>query len=253
MNNKLKKWIDMELGRVSGDKTDAKIRASLTKHNPSEISRRRKQIAYNHIGSFGWINEKLIRIYTDSSIPANQRDSYMSSVESGIGYVLDELELDFKIELIGVDNIVDNYIKDAMQENLLNPSEVAKQAKFEVYRDSTKGGIPHADVILSNKNLNTYLWGWCTDLSGCMVIGYSHSPNTLRKIAKHETTHLLGNRHHHGDSRFFEDAKECGYEYVKECVGNPSCKYEKICPQCFDSIVAGFLNAEKSKGIKFFK
>ncbi len=247
MDANLKKWIKHQVGIEKLDsinRSDIRLKLEITGHNL-------KYILKTSEGNSCWLNKnvkgQLIRFFVDSSIPEHQRKDYMDSACAGIKELIDELGLDFKYEFWGVESNTQEYIKNSLKdEKTVDPRKIAEQTEKERYKDPERGGIPHADVVITNKYLpqkrnGTRDDGWCDFSLSTIVLSYPYNPEYIKKLAKHEAVHMLGCNDHHKDIR----NPSLYPKEVSKCAGNPSIKTSYLCLQCYDVLVAIWLHHEK--------
>jgi hypothetical protein len=253
MEDALKTWIAMHRKSAPLIEIIKATRKANINHNTDYIETIQSNIKFL---APEWSNGKLIRIYVDSDVHLNLHNKYMTTVKSGIEELLSELNLDFKCDCIGIDADVDTYIKNSFENGRLNPDIVKKYVLNEPHRDPKLGGTPHADVIITNKNLIGYPanFGWGNHRYGLIVI--SSTLSEMRLLSKHEATHLMGHNTHHGKNDL-GDPKEWSYE-LSPCIADPMLRTSEICFQCYDYIIAHWIgyerfSREQGRPIKFFK
>jgi hypothetical protein len=195
-----------------------------------------------------WVSGKEIRVLSMPGISSKATRVVKGSIKE----VIDELHLDFDINVYDLDRSTKNLIECHISRNGLDYEGLSRALAIESYRKPHLGGSQHADVILIPEFFDDdkVSWGVSRFSRGNILFALPNGrPNNLsflRKIAKHESGHLLGYHLHHEDFSVPElDAKYC--------VMDPSVPTDKVCDKCFNAINNFWMGLEKVTGDKYIR
>ncbi len=202
-----------------------------------------------------WILGKEIRIMRVPGVDGK----VVPYVKAGIEELLNQLGLKLQVKDYGVDETVIQQVNRSInQENgFVDGYHLSKELITEHWRDPTKRGTPHADVVLVDKYLTrgTQDWGQAEFFKGYMVLalpnGRQNSLDFIKHMAKHEAGHLLGFDEHH-DSKY---AIVNGYEDEQKLNCNMLWEASTLytCRKCLEAIASFWVGVEKTTGQKFLK
>lgn len=182
------------------------------------------------------------------------RESLTETAAEGVQSMLDDAGLGFRAVNRGYDPEMDKFIRGCMVDRMMD--------NFLAHRINDhrqESGEMHADVVLMPFHLYqgdscpTWAWGAGCQPQGCAFLYLpenrqeDRNRDFIRKVAKHETWHLLtGPEHAH---RY----KVEGYEDVPDCITLPGCTTMDICEKCTDVIGAYWKTFERTMNRKYFK
>ncbi|MEO8638036.1 MAG: hypothetical protein ABI430_04015 [Candidatus Taylorbacteria bacterium] len=180
-----------------------------------------------------WIQSE-IRVFWDVAISRQTVDLIVKAVDERIR---ETIGLPFRFKFHGshpsaMEQVVDATINDEIDEQRLFATALS-----ESWRDLCHGGQQHADIYITNKAFlnDTVSWGAADFKFGAMVFclygNRSQSQEFLRKVALHETNHLLGMYCHCDDYQNVEELS-----YTPSCNMHYSCPSDDLCPKCVEFI-----------------
>jgi len=179
--------------------------------------------------SHWWLNGE-VRVFWEPGIPRHTVDLIVNAIDQRARETVG-LEFDFK--LYGNDASSAGQVSTALRSGQLDPDRLFDLAALEPWRDQACGGQQHADIYITDKQFagDPVSWAAASFRYGAMMFclhGQRHLGSSfLRKVALHETNHLLGMYCHCDDYQNVADLP-----YSPRCNMHYSCAYEDLCPKC---------------------
>lgn len=207
-----------------------------------------------------WIHGKEIRIFRMPDVNKNVSDS----VYRGIEDIVNEIGLDFTIRDYGSHESIIGPVKEyTRSDGRIKGDFLLSTLTSEDYRNPAKGGKPHADVIIVNNYLALVRegeivagdenWGISHFIPGGVVISVPRerqkSLDFIRKVSKHEASHLLGFGEHHDDP--YTNVK--GYQEAPDCNMYWRASTLDTCDRCSDALRYFWIGIQEKTGKQFLK
>ncbi len=199
-----------------------------------------------------WCEGKKMYVFREASVP--QRS--VQSIIKGINSLIQRIGLNIQIKNFDTHESIQAAIDYATKsKEEIDGDLFGSYLLEESYRDSSRGGIPHADVLVTDKylTLGRENWGQSAFYQGYMIISLpgarQKSLDFITNIATHEAGHLLGFQRHHDDP----DIEVEGYPEVNDCVMYWRASTREICPRCEDAIRYFWMGLQDKTSLKFFK
>ena len=195
--------------------------------------RRTPSINGESILPYWWIQSE-IRVFWDAAIPRQTVDLITGAVDERIR---ETIGLPFRFALFGDHASAAEQVANAALNGQIDEQRLFASALSESWRDPRCGGRQHADIYITAKPFlnDTISWGAGCFKHGTMIFalyGRRHqSHDFLRRVALHETNHLLGMYCHCDDYQNVE-----GYSYTPECNMHYGCSSSGLCPKCVEFI-----------------
>lgn len=208
-----------------------------------------------------WIEGKEIKIFTDGNVD----ERAVEPVIMGINELIDDLGLDLRVRYfpkLASHPSVTKPIRLSTKGDFIDAQKIGRYFMAETWRQPPYK--QHADVLITNKPLlvGGENFGQCEFSLGYMLISLTDGTNNpkddrnrqrpgmydlVRRIAKHETGHLLGYQMHH------EQTKVAGYAEPKDCAMYWRASTDVFCDKCKDALLGFWEGLEKETGKKFLK
>ncbi len=181
-------------------------------------------------------------------------ESLIEPVVEGAQSLLDDAGMVFRAIDKGYNADLDCFIKSWMEH-----SKIDTYIGDEINDRRQESGNTHADIVLmpfhlyQGKSCPTWAWGAGCHVQGCAFIYLpgdrqeDRNRDFIRKVAKHETWHLLtGPEHTHVYGVE-------GYDDVPDCITLPGCSTMDICEKCMDALKSYWKSLEANMGKKYFR
>ena len=181
-----------------------------------------------------WAETREIRVETTFKAGKELIDAVLRGVHS----MLDAVGLvGFKFINYGRDDAAVAEVRQAtLQNGRLDHEKLFNILRNEELRDPQKGGVPHADIVITDKLFDAHpgWWGASDFHYGALVLSVpeyrQNSLDFLFNVGKHEAGHLLGYGLHHCTV----EVKR--YPGVDDCVMSYECSTAYLCPKCYDAL-----------------
>ena len=203
-------------------------------------------------GAYTWFLDSTIRVFRQYGVP----EKWMKNIMDGARSALEQIGLDLKLEYYGVHQSVEDLIQRANNQNgQTNAQDFGDLLASEPYRKRSKGGIPHADIVLirnhneAEDGVKRGSHGIGNYGQGYVIMWVSARGSTI-----HEVGHLLGIPANHDNDRnsaFWKHIQS--YSHVDDCVMNWRIPSDKFCGHCKDRLTYLWKGLEKATGMKYFK
>ncbi len=193
-------------------------------------------------------------------------ESVVKPITSGIRDLVDEIGLDLDINYYGSHYSVIEQVKECATGNGdVDFIKLGTMVGKESWRDPARGGTPHSDVIISDKLIHGGYHWWAGTMIYDAFIFFAlsgerqNSLGFLRKLAKHETGHLLGLKDHHDKYPFYKSFRrgslevQLGYDDVSNCNMLFEASTSHTCEKCSDKIRFFWKGLQQSTGKQYFK
>jgi hypothetical protein len=181
-----------------------------------------------------WWTQNEVRVFWDSTIPQKTVNLIVDAVDERIQ---ETIGLQFRFVMLGNHVSATKQVTDATINGQIDRQRLFASALSESWRDPQHGGRQHADIYITTKSFidDTVSWGACSFKYGTMIFalyGQRHqNHNFLRRVALHETSHLLGMYCHCDD---YQNVDE--YRYIPDCNMHYNCSSTDLCPKCTEFI-----------------
>ncbi len=178
---------------------------------------------------YWWLNGE-VRVFWEPSVPRHTVDLIVNAVDQR---ARETVGLEFDFQLYGNDPSSAKQVSAALVRGQLDPDKLFASAVSEPWRDHRRGGRQHADIYITTKQFvgDPVSWAAACFKHGAMMFCLHgqrhHGSDFLRKVALHETNHLLGMYCHCDDYQ-----RVAGLPYSPQCNMHYSCAYEDLCPKC---------------------
>jgi hypothetical protein len=178
---------------------------------------------------YWWLNNE-VRVFWEPSVPRQTVDLIVQAVDER---ARETVGLQFDFQLYGNETSSAEQVSSALVHGHLDPDRLFALSVSEPWRDHRRGGRQHADIYITTKQFidDSVSWAAACFKHGTMMFclhGQRHQgSNFLRKVALHETNHLLG-MYCHCD----EYQNISGLPYTSECNMHYSCTHENLCSKC---------------------
>ena len=219
-------------------------------------------IPSGHYESERWIDGREIRVFTDGMV----REPAVGPVVTGIKEMVRDIDLDLKVRYfpdLGNHPSVTGPVRLSTVNGMLDPQKIELYFATEIWRQPPQGS-QHADVLVTNLplSLGGENFGYSLFHPGCSVISLTDGTTNpsdrrnrqdprmydlVRRIAKHETGHLIGYDLHH------ESIPVSGYSEPDDCLMYWRCSTDRICDKCRDAITGLWEGLEQKTGTKYFR
>ena len=182
---------------------------------------------------YWWIQNE-IRVFWGAGITRHTADLIVAAVDERIR---ETVGLPFRFKLFGAHQSAMEQVAHATINGQIDHDRLFASALSESWRDPKCGGQQHADIYITDKPFvdDTVSWGAADFKFGAMVFclygNRQNSQSFLRKVALHETNHLLGMYCHCDDYQNVQ-----GLSYSPRCNMHYSCPSDELCPKCTEFI-----------------
>lgn len=219
------------------------------------------QIPRDHYYGIGrlWFSGKEIRVYKQRGVP----DNWAEGVVEGSRNAVNAVGLDLRIMYCGEHSSIEEEINRARDptSGKINaydyfgtfPNSLGWILYQEPWRDPSKGGKLHADIVIINPNEHNTSEEYVIPGGlgvGSFSEGYAIVWSNSKRVAMHEVGHLLGVPTNHGESGMMEFAKD--YD-TNHCVMWWDLRSDRFCDHCLDRLVYFWKGLEKATGQEYFK
>jgi hypothetical protein len=183
-----------------------------------------------------WYQGRQIRVFREPTVAPES----VPPVIAGLRSLIERIGLDLRVLDLGAHQSIQPAIDHAAENKVIDGEKFGSYLVEDLLRDETMGGIPHADVLVTDRHLalGREYWGQSSFSQGYMIISL---PGTRQKnqgfitnVAMHEAGHLLGLPMHH--DTYLEDFAVEGYSEVDDCLMLWAASTREICPRCEDAI-----------------
>lgn len=178
---------------------------------------------------FWWITRE-IRVFSDPSISMKAVDTIIAGIQERT----DEIGLaPFSFRFYGNHESAAQQVQESLVRGQLDYEKLFKIAASEIWRDDAHGGAPHGDIYITTRSFldDPASWAAADFAYGAMVFLLCDNRwedlEFLRKVALHETNHLLGMHGHCDDYQNVD-----GFSYSPQCNMHWNCIYAELCPKC---------------------
>ena len=196
--------------------------------------------------NYGWINQRRIVIFSESTI----EQAVINQIKQGVQDLINQLRLNFSITqgIIDITNLIRVH---TLPNEKLNLQSLAQSLTTTEQKSLLGYGGIHACVIVLDRVFEgVNVWGMTEFHNGLMQLALPNirrrDHNFVRNVAKHEAGHLLGYYLHH------DDRKVRGYRETN-CNMMVSCASYGTCDKCLDAIRYFWLGLQQRTGIRFFR
>ena len=197
-----------------------------------------------------WVLNREIRVERTPGVDPK----FVDAVISGVNSLLNDICLiGFKIRDLGVaSDTIAEIMQATLQNGRLDDAALSKILENEEHRNPSKGGIPHADIVITDMVFNKHPtdWGETRFNPGTMIISVprhrQRASDSLHNIARHEAAHLFGLGPHH--KKLYSVT---GYSEVEKCLMEYVCPTPIICDECKDALTSFWQGVEKQTGLEF--
>lgn len=176
-----------------------------------------------------WLNGE-IRVFAEAAVPQQTVDLIITAVDERIR---ETTGLEFRFVDLGDHPSAREPVAQATSARGLDEERLFALSLTEGWRDERRGGRQHGDIYITTKPLldDSGSWGASRFTHGTMVFalhsGRSSRTGFLRRVALHETNHLLGMRTH---CDYHQNV--AGLRYAPSCNMHGSCPSETLCLKC---------------------
>jgi hypothetical protein len=180
-----------------------------------------------------WVNGE-IRVFSDPAVPQATVDLITAAVSERIR---ETTGFTFTFHHYGDHPSAREQVAQATSSRGLDPDRLFALSLSEGWRNEARGGRQHGDIYITTKPFldDQISWGAACFRHGTMMFalhsGRSSSSGFLRRVALHETNHLLGMYCHCDDYQVVR-----GHQYTPSCNMHYSCPSDTLCPKCVDFI-----------------
>lgn len=178
---------------------------------------------------YWWLNGE-VRVFWEPGISWQTVDLIVNAVDQR---ARETLNVSLVFEKHGEHPSAIEQIDGALVRGRLDPNRLFSLALSEPWRDHRRGGRQHADIYITTKSFVNDPGSWAAACfkHGAMVFclhaeRYQHR-DFLRRVALHETNHLLGMYCHCDDYQ-----NVAGMPYTRECNMHYSCHCANLCSKC---------------------
>lgn len=184
---------------------------------------------HHRYASQWWLNGE-VRVFWEPSVSRQTVDLIVNAVDQR---ARETVGLEFTFQLYGNDTSSAGQVSEALVQGQLDPDKLFSLAALEPWRDQARGGRQHADIYITTKQFvgDPVSWAAASFKYGAMMFclhGQRHrNSDFLRKVALHETNHLLGMYCHCDDYQ-----NVAGLPYTPVCNMHYSCSHANLCPKC---------------------
>jgi hypothetical protein len=178
---------------------------------------------------YWWLNGE-IRVFWDAGISRQTVDLIVNAVQKR---AREAPGLTFTFPMLGNDRSSAEQLAQATVRGQIDPDKLFSLALSEHWRDTRRGGRQHADIYITTKPFlnDTASWAAASFKHGTMVFclhGQRHqNADFLRRVALHETNHLLGMYCHCDDYQ-----NVAGLPYSPKCNMHYTCSHTELCLKC---------------------
>ncbi len=194
-----------------------------------------------------WWTSGEVRIFTEQGIT----DPTVNTVIDMLKQRANELDLKpFHFKVFGPHPSALQQVRDSLVRGQIDPYKFFDICVSEDYRDQSKGGMQHADIVITKRSFldDTVSWGAASWAHGAMIFTLhgdrQHHTAFLKKVALHEANHLFGMPLHCDHYQNVD-----GYRYDTRCNMHYCCPTEVLCPKCKDFITQWWLQIERECNI----
>jgi hypothetical protein len=181
-----------------------------------------------------WWTRKEIRVFWDPAISRQTVDLIVGAVDERIQ---ETIGVEFLFNGFGNHPSAVEQVDHATTNGQIDHDLLFASALSESWRDTRYGGQQHADIFITNRPFvnDPVSWAAADFRFGAMVFclygNRQHKHGFLRKVALHETNHLLGMFCHCDE---YQNVEELSYRAT--CNMHYVCPSEDLCPKCTDFI-----------------
>lgn len=178
---------------------------------------------------YWWLNGE-VRVFWELGVPRQTVDLIVDAVDQRTRETMGQT---FVFDLFGQHQSASEQIADATVNGQVDEKRLFSLMLSEHWRDKRRGGRQHADIYITTKPFlnDPVSWAAACFKHGAMVYclhGQRHqSSDFLRRVALHETNHLLGMYCHCDDYQ-----NVAGLPYTPRCNMHYSCSHAELCPKC---------------------
>lgn len=209
---------------------------------------------FNHGKDFKppeWAMAREIRVERTSGVAPE----VVECVLFGVDLLLHDIGLTgFKIRDFGEDAVAADEVKDATRpDGILDHNVLFETLRTEPCRDPSKGGTPHADIIITERRLETHDLGNTQMQPGAMIVSVpgniQKDPTYVVRLSKHEAARLFGFDSLHKHIMY----PVHGYPEVESCLMEYAFPTTVICDECKDVLTSLWQGVEARTGSKFLR
>lgn len=180
-----------------------------------------------------WVNGE-IRVFAEAAVPQRTIDLIIAAVDERIR---ETTGLTFDFHQFGAHPSALQQIAQATSAGAIDHDRLFSLALSEGWRDEHRGGRQHGDIYITAKPFvnDSASWAAACFRHGAMMFCLhgqrASNHGFLRRVALHETNHLLGMYCHCDDYQVV-----AGHQYTSSCNMHYSCPSDTLCPKCVDFI-----------------
>lgn len=177
-----------------------------------------------------WWRDGVVRVFWEAGISRQTVDLIVSAVNQR---ARESIDLSFDFELFGAERSALEQIEASTVNRQIDEKRLFSLALSEHWRDKHRGGRQHADIYITTKPFlnDPVSWAAACFKHGTMVFCLHRQRHQgsdfLRRVALHETNHLLGMYCHCDD---YQNVAEL--PYTSRCNMHYSCSHAELCPKC---------------------
>ena len=183
-----------------------------------------------------WWKHQEIRLFWESDIHPSTVEVVMNEVE----LLCRAIGIHFNLIPLGSHHSAMNQLKAVTHGNQVDYNRLFDILSTEVWRNESIGGREHGDIFITTKHLldDPVSLGCASYTDGCILFALheqsQYNPTLLRRLVRHEATHLLGLGWHCDHSDF----RVNGYHYNGRCNMHYHLPSRETCPKCLDYLRA---------------
>ena len=194
-----------------------------------------------------WARGNEIRLFRMPDVDSR----FFEPVRNGIKQLVDAYHLPFEVNVYGIDQAMSAQVNDAVHDSKLDFETLAGIVVQESLRDPRRGGLPHADVVITHIPYTGRYGDMGKSQFAQGLVTFSITPKTqtnfLERLAIHEAGRLLGYGLDHAT-----EIEMWGSPYPKStCNMEWSCPTITMCEQCDDFFTYFWKGVTDVTGIRF--
>lgn len=178
---------------------------------------------------YWWLNGE-IRVFSEPGVPQQAVDLIVRAVDQRIR---ETIRLEFDFQFYRNEPSAAQQVSAALVRGQLDPDRLFALAASEPWRNWCRDDRQQANIYITTRAFldDTASWAAASFKHGAMMFclhGERHqSHDFLRRVALHETNHLLGMYCHCDDYQ-----NVAGLPYSPRCNMHYSCSHADLCPKC---------------------